>query len=370
MAVKKVVIVEAAGKGKLSQSAYSLCCALAEYGCDVTLITAKDYELDNLPAKFEIVKLFSDKNSIRIYFDFLSAAALIRKIKPDIVHFKWFPSAAIGFAFLKLLRRAATAKLVYTPGNILPHRNRFAHVKWWAGIYNEMDAIIAHSDYCKDVLADIFEIDSARIQVVPDYVCFDTLANLVSREEARLALGMGHSEKIALFIGYLNKGKSIENLVSAFAMAKCQVPEAKLVIAGQPVEGCADPLELATRGNLDKDVHFDLRYVPFLELLRYLAACDAVVLPYSKISQSPVHRLAAAFGKPVVSLEMAKTSPDYLSENTAVENPASRLALAMTEALSGRGGAPYGKSDQPPPLSWDQVAAYTCRAYSIACGHA
>jgi len=365
MPVKKVVIVEAAGKGKLSQSAYSLCSALTAYGCDVTLITARDYELDNLPAKFGIVKHFSDKNSFRIYSDYLSAAALIRKIKPDVVHFKWFPSATIGFAFLKLLRLATTAKLVYTPGNILPHRNRFSHVKWWAGIYNEMDVIIAHSGYCKDVLADLFEIDSARIQVVPDYVCFDALTNLVSREEARSALGFGDSEKIALFIGYLNKDKSIKSLFNSFSIVKNHVPGAKLVIAGQPVEGCPDPLELAAHGNLDNDVIFDLRYVPFLEMLRYLAASDTVVLPYSKASQSPVQRLAAAFGKPVVSIDGAHDG----SGNHA-ESLTAKLADSMTKALGGPDGELSEKETPEPALSWKEVAAYTCRAYSIACGHA
>ena len=353
----KIVMVEASGYGKICHSTFSLCHALARNGHDVTLITSQNYELDELPRRFETLKLFPGKGSYLFPFYYYLIFRKVRALKPGIVHFQWFPSARLGWILLKLLKFASGARMVYTPHNVVPHRKRFHWIAVWARIYQEMDAIIVHSQYGKMAIADIFEVDPARITVTPEAFLFDDSVIDYDAREARRRLNLPQEGRLILFFGYINESKGVDHLLAAFPMIKEASPGAKLALAGSPGENGsgADALHQAARS--DKDIILDLRYIPFKQMLMYFVAADVVTAPYRKICQSPIIKLALAFGKAVVATQMAVEECEsgkgvFIAATPAPEDIAGAVIRAM-ESLDQKGGP----RPEPEPDGWTEIAA-------------
>lgn len=357
----KVMMVETAGHGKLCHYTYSLCYSLSRFGCDVTLVTSKDYELDDLPREFKVLKLFPGRNALIYPFYFFKFISYVREIKPDVIHFQWFPSAVLGLIFLKTLKRLTEAKTVYTPHNILPHKRRFYFVGSWAGIYREVDSIIAHSRYNRAVIADLFDIDARRISVIPDLLFFDHITGEYNKEESRKYLNLQHDSYIILFFGYINRRKGIELLINTFKEVKASLPASKLVIAGKPEEDFSYYLRLIKQNNLYKEVILDLRYIPFQEMMRYFASADVVVLPYQKVCHSPVVQLARSFRIPVVTTELACGEDE---EGMFVVNSESKdkLKEAIIHTLTSDEGSK--KEDKPTSYTWQDIASLTFEVYN------
>ena len=55
----RIFIVEPRGAGGMIHYAYQLCTALAKEGADVTLVTAREYELESLPHNFKVERLLN-----------------------------------------------------------------------------------------------------------------------------------------------------------------------------------------------------------------------------------------------------------------------------------------------------------------------
>lgn len=363
---KKALMIEAAGRGRVCHSTFHICHALHGRGMDVTLLTTRDYELDGFPANFEVVKLFPDKNCFVFPLYFCSILKRVREMKPDIVHFQWFPSAILGILTIKLLRLFTNAKIVYTPHNILPHRNRFRDVWAWARIYKSVDSVIVHSDYFKAVLSDIFEVDDRRIFILPDTGLFGGTLESMDKTESRKALNLPIEGKLILFFGYMNREKGIETLIDAFADLKRTIPDAKLAFAGEPCGDAGYREYLLEKQRLSEDIFMDLRYVPFDTMTRYFASADAVAIPYTKVCQSPILSLARALGKPVVTTDLTLPGED---DGVIKVSPGDvdGLATALAKALVGaRHINAHDKKEDPYANPWWKPVIKTLsEAYAV-----
>lgn len=268
--------------------------------------------------------------------------------------------------FLKTLRRFTKAKLVYTPHNILPHKRRFYFVGSWAGIYSETDSIIAHSRYNRAVIADLFDIDSKQISVIPDFLFFDHIAGEYNKEDSRRHLNLPIiNDEIILFFGYINKRKGIEHLIKTFKDVKASFPQAKLVIAGKPEEDFTYYSELISHTGMDKEVILDLRYIPFQEMMRYFASADVVVLPYQKVCHSPIVQLARSFKVSVITTDLAYREGD---EGTFVVDSyhMDGLREAITCALKSNLNQDEGLKEDyaPESYTWQDIASLTFEVYN------
>ncbi|MBF0634493.1 MAG: glycosyltransferase family 4 protein [Nitrospinae bacterium] len=363
---KKALMIEAAGRGRVCHSTFHICHALHGRGMDVTLLTTRDYELDGFPAKFDVVKLFPDKSCFVFPFYFCSIIKHVRKMKPDVVHFQWFPSAILGLFLIRLLRMFTDAKIVYTPHNILPHRNRFRDVWAWARIYKSVDSVIVHSDYYKAILSDIFEVENARVFVLPDTGLHGGSLEGIDAVESRMALNLPVEGKLILFFGYMNSEKGVETLIDAFVTLKKTVLDAKLALAGEPCGDSGYREELMGKRRLSEDIFMDLRYIPFDTMVRYFAAADVVALPYLKVCQSPILSLARALGKLVVTTDLAWPGKN----DGVIKTPPGDtigLATALEKALTGENhySAQHKKEPEEANPWWKPVIETLTAAYSV-----
>jgi glycosyltransferase involved in cell wall biosynthesis len=137
------------------------------------------------------------------------------------------------------------------------------------------------------------EVPEARAVLVPHpsepVPCLD-------RAEARRLLDLPPGAPVFLFSGLLRLYKGYDVLLEAFAEVRRALPEALLVLAGEP---WGEARALATRPAPD-GVRLLLRFLPAEERGLLFDACDAVVCPYRHATGSGIAADAIGHGRPVI----------------------------------------------------------------------
>ena len=174
----------------------------------------------------------------------------------------------------------------------------------------------------------------ARVSVLPhgEYGFFERLGEVPERRTARRALELESEAEVALFFGYIREYKGLDVLFDAWEAVKAARPNARLVVAGDPVR--LDPnrrRELESWATRLGVIH-RFSYIPFSEVTGYFAAADVLVLPYRHISQSGVLFLGLSLGLPIVATTVGAVPEVLTDESNALLVPPERPDL-LAEAL-------------------------------------
>jgi len=301
---------------------YSLCKALVEAGCQVQWMTAP-FIYDQIPNRDGLdiwygfsrllnvpwpcqlqlrrfVVLRRVVKAIEYPFDWVLLFLALQRNPPDILHMQWVVNPTLDVVVLGNLRRLG-CRVVYTAHNVLPHDARPGDRVRYARLYRLADAIITLSNHSRQQLQRLFQVPEEKVHLVPMGNLDDFRGPPITREEARAQLGLPDGSPIALFFGLLRPYKGLASLIQAFATVRTQLPEALLLIVGQPHGSFAPYHQLMHKLGLSDAVRTVLRYVSHCEMAAWFTAADVVVLPYLATSQSAVLMTAYTFGRPVVS---------------------------------------------------------------------
>ena len=377
----RVLEIETFGQGGLIHYAWNLSGALARRGHDVHLLTATEFELEGRPTPPGVTvhrtvgtlgqrfaglpkSLAALGRKGEVLLDAKKVASLARSLQPDVIHLHNTNTSAI--AFLSRLRSLGIP-LVSTAHVVTPHERIALQDAVYRRIHHLPDAVIAHSAVDRDRLAEEFDVDPARVSIIPhgDYEFFTDDEAPPSREAARAQLGLDPDAPVALFFGYLREYKGLDLLLDAWPAVLEQVPEARLVVAGNPVRLPADRRNALRAESERLRVLHRFEYIPFDEVPSYFAAADVLALPYRAISQSGVLYLALSLGVPVVASAVGAW-PEMLDDGDSallvppgsVPDLSAALARALADpALRGRlveGGRRVAEAH-----SWPAIAAQT-----------
>ncbi|MBK9376106.1 MAG: glycosyltransferase [Holophagales bacterium] len=164
----------------------------------------------------------------------------------------------------------------------------------------------------------------------------------VPRGEARARLGLPQGAPVFLFSGLLRPYKGWDVLLEAFATTRRAVPDAVLLLAGEPW-GEAKRLESRP---VPAGVRLFLRFLPAEERGLLFDACDAVVCPYRHATGSGIAADAVSHGRPVIGSDvpgLAVVVEDGISGLLVPPGDAGALAAALLrfvrEGLAERLGA-------------------------------
>ncbi len=141
------------------------------------------------------------------------------------------------------------------------------------------------------------EVPEARAVLVPHP---SEPAPIVPRDEARARLDLSTGVPVFLFSGLLRPYKGWDVLLEAFAEVRRALPEAVLLLAGEP---WGEAKLLAGRP-APPGVRLFLRFLPAEERGLLFDACDAVVCPYRHATGSGIAADAVAHGKPVIGSDV------------------------------------------------------------------
>lgn len=383
----RILQVEAFGRGGLAHYVSNLAGELASRGHRVTLVTAVDYELAGStepPANLQVEPLTAPASraagaagsgflsswarKIAAIRDAFAVVRLARRLDPDVIHLhSTNPIALLYLGLFRLLRRP----IVYTAHVVTPHEPMRFEKPIYGSIHKLSHLIIAHSESDRRRLLEEFSLAPWRVAVIPhgEYGFFERHRQRPGTETAREALGVEPQEEVALFFGYIREYKGLDLLLAAWPTVAAARPEARLLIAGDPVQLSHDRRrELAAWATRLGAVH-RFSYIPFSEVTQFFSAADVLVMPYRRISQSGVLFLALALGVPVVATRVGAL-PELLDdgESALLVSPesTSELADALIRALGDaelRAHLARGGRRVAAQHSWLSIARQTETAY-------
>jgi glycosyltransferase involved in cell wall biosynthesis len=352
----RILEVETFGRGGLIHYAYNLSCALAERGHDVTLLTAAAYELEgrDVPPRVKIVKKIARvthrlraslparvlgwARKIEALVDACVVAVTARRLRPHVIHLHC--TNQIALAYLILLRQTGVPVVVTAHVVTAHERTRFQDAVH-RRIHQASPLIIAHSQFDCTRLRAEFAVAPDRVIVIPhgEYGFFARDMAPPDRETARRSLGLSPQHETALFFGYIREYKGVDVLLDAWPAVAQARPNARLVVAGDPVQLDQTRRDALQAAATRLGVIHRFAYVPFADVTRYFAAADVLILPYRHVSQSGVLFLALALNLPVVATRVGAL-PEVLRDGESgllvpPESPAA-LAEALVRVLGDR----------------------------------
>ena len=309
--------------------------------------------------------------------------ALRRHGRPDVIHVHWTEPYIAGGSSkvsrvkaqrtlfeLRMARRAGIG-LVWTAHDLFRHDRREDpnELAFMRSLFALVDHVIVHCTAAADSLLQTLGVgESARdkIAIIPHGHYQGAYADEVTREQARERLGLPADAKVISFVGWVRSYKGVWELYEAFT--KLEEPVARLVIAGQAVDGAyAARLTAAAKG--DERIHLSLGFVEDDDLQLYLRAADVVAAPFLEVFTSGSVLLAMSFERAVIAPRRGCVT-DVLDEQGGIlydaDDPeglegALRLAMdADLEAMGRHNGADLSRFD------WQRVAEATRDVYGAA----
>lgn len=395
----KIVYLEPVGKGGMIHYAFQLCRGLAASGAEVTLLTARDYELEALPHSFRvepIIDLWDAKpkgtlstapwavawrkvrrvgRAVRHYRQWLQQIRRVAELDPDVVLL-----GDIRFPFdlfpLMLLRRKART-LVDICHNVHPFSTggsaagRFDRARWrevfYRRIYHLFDRVFVHFERNRVEFMESFGVPAERVRVIVhgnEEIFRELRKPGFDQAALRARLSLGADDPVVLFFGTLSRYKGVDVLLDAFP-AIHRATGARLVIAGFPTADfdLAGHQQQARAAGVENAVTWVPEYIDSGEIAAWMELTSVIVFPYHEIYQSGALHVPQAFGVPIVATAIGAMQ-DVITDNVSglivPRQSSAALADAVIRLLQDRELAhrlgSRAAADAQGPFSWKTVS--------------
>ena len=117
---------------------------------------------------------------------------------------------------------------------------------------------------------------------------------------ARQKLGLAESDFVLLFFGFIRKYKGLDLLLEAMPIVLKNIPNAKLLIAGEFYDKPEQYNGLLNAIEPKESVLLHTHFISSDEVKTYFSAADVLVQPYKDATQSGVSPLAYHFEVPMI----------------------------------------------------------------------
>jgi glycosyltransferase involved in cell wall biosynthesis len=288
-------------------------------------------------------------------------------LRGDIVHAQWwsFPLAPV-YAVILGIARLRGKRVVMTVHNSEPHEGGLLRRLANRAVLPFAQRIVVHTEQNAVTLRG--RVRPSRVAIVPIGVGTPRQVTVEDREAARRALNLDTATPVVLFHGNIRPYKGLSDLLAAFRFVAEVIPNARLIIAGQPWSSADDVHAGVAAHRLDEQVITRLAYLPSEELDQLFVAADLVVYPYTHFdAQSAAACDAIRYGKAIVVSDVGGL-PDLVRNPVAVVPP--RRPDALANAIIGvlRDGVLRRSLERDAEalaaeLAWPRIAEQTVHVY-------
>ena len=275
--------------------------------------------------------------------------ARMRLAKPDVIHVQWL---ALGRRDLLWAQRLPRPRIL-TAHNVLPHSGE-ADEEGRRAVYAAFDRIVVHTRSGAEQL-ERFGVPPERVARIPHGTFDAPPASPIEPPTGRTLL----------FFGLIREYKGLDVLVRALT----DVPDARLVVAGDPLDPIEPIRALAAELGVEGRIEWRLGYLPQEEVEGLMRDAALTVFPY-KGGESASGALATALGhgRPAVVTDVLGEAVEEYGAGLVVprEAPAALAAAIrrlledpaeLEQAYEGTAAARRG-------LSWGAIAEAHERLYS------
>ncbi len=361
-----ILFVEPSGAGGIAHYTYALANALAKKDVPSHILTARRWNLPEIDGPVTVHKIFRG-----VQTPFIRLLKTCMMIRRDITHVHW--QSTTHARLVLTLMRAFPVRIppwVFTVHNVLPHEQKNSSKVVYQKIYKKMQGLIFHTNFSKEQFLKEFSYIHAQTDVIPlgEYGFLSQKKHVETKENAF---------KTLLFFGNIRPYKGLDLLLEAMPEVKKQVPDVRLIIAGQALEPFERYQKQIDELGLHDCVDIRLEYHPDEELARIFAEANIVPLPYRSVDQSAVLLLAMAMGKTVIATDVGGLAEVIEhNKNGLLVKPdnSSELAQAIVEMLrdpkKAHELAQAAGQDAQTHFSWDLIADKTIQFYQRLLNHA
>jgi glycosyltransferase involved in cell wall biosynthesis len=264
----------------------------------------------------------------------------IERLDPDVLHVQWLGLPRYDLRWLEAVQRERP--VVFTAHDVLPRRTA-DKLELWRRVFSTVDRIVVHGAGAIDQLAAL-GVDRAKIVRIPHPV-FTPSREIAPPHGATL-----------LFFGLIRRSKGLDLLIRALPAIAQQVPDVRLVVAGDPIEPAEPYQALARDLGIAERIDWRLRFLAEVEVADVMEEAVLVVLPYREIESSGVLAMALGHGRPAVVSDVGSLGETVREFGAgAVVTPEDPAALA--EACSRLLQHPTGTTTAArEALSWERAA--------------
>lgn len=263
--------------------------------------------------------------------------------------------------FLSYVRNRGT-KIVWTVHNLRPHEPPSPKLEAWfyKHLLNHIDGVLYLTHTSRYLAEERYPI---LAQIPYDITPLGHFRNVypdhVSKNDAKIKLGIGNEIKVLLFFGQMRPYKGVENLMEIFQTI--QDTNLQLWLVGRPYsQEYLHTIEQIAQN--DNRIHLVGRLVPDDEVQLFLRAADLMVLPYSKILNSGSALLSLSFDCPVLVPDMGSMK----ELQNMIGSDWVRLfthPLSANEMMNELDDLPVHKSPDLDGLNWQTIAYQTLAFY-------
>lgn len=228
------------------------------------------------------------------------SARRVAGFEPDVLFLHhWTPLLAPAYRSIlgRVRRRHPAVRAIALVHDAIPSEPRPFDTGLNRWFLREVDGCIVLSE---TVERDLWALGLTRPIRRIHHPTYDRFGPAPSREEARDRLGIAEDTPLVLFFGYVRPYKGLDVLLEAVAEVRRELPELRLLVAGEFVEDAARYTRLLSELGIARAVDVRDEFVPDQDVATLFAACDVVVQPYLTATYSGVAKIAFHFERPLI----------------------------------------------------------------------
>ena len=297
------------------------------------------YSSEQAPADLHITQQVHSCNP----FNWWKVGNKIRRMQPDLlISCYWMAFFAPCYGIIqRIAKRNGKTRCIGLVHNMIPHEPNLLD-KLLAPFYvRHTDGFVALSE---SVVKDIDSLDKqTKPKASYPHPIYDHYGAQMEKNEACQALDLDPEKQYMLFFGLVRAYKGLDLLLDAFGKVKDQLPDLRLIVAGEFYEDEEKYRAQLYFNKLNDRVIIHNDFIADADLCKYFGAADLIVQPYKSATQSGVTQVAFHFEKPMLVTNVGGLGEIVHDHKMgyAVEPNAEAIAEAITDYYTNNRQADY-----------------------------